>query len=266
MAARPMRARRPTPTATARSTSRCCAATNAKLHAATGWAPVIPIAERSPTCSTSAAHRARSDVASHGGATNTPRSSRMSTNPKALITGITGQDGSYLAELLLEKGYEVVGMVRRSSTVTFERIAHLQDDIEHRLRRPARPGLDDRAARGPPAGRGLQPRGAVVRAHQLRPARPHRRDHRRSASPGCSTRSASSTRASASTRRRRRRCSARSRRCPRPRPPRSTRARPTASRRSTATGSPSTTASPTACTRPRASSSTTSRRGAGSSS
>src|SRR3954470_10345303 len=49
---------------------------------------------------------------------------------RALITGITGQDGSYLAELLLSKGYEVVGMVRRSSTVTFERIAHLQDRME----------------------------------------------------------------------------------------------------------------------------------------
>src|SRR5688572_11340547 len=49
--------------------------------------------------------------------------------PRALITGITGQDGSYLAELLLEKGYEVVGMVRRSSTVNFERIAHLQDRL-----------------------------------------------------------------------------------------------------------------------------------------
>lgn len=48
----------------------------------------------------------------------------------ALITGITGQDGSYLAELLLSKGYEVVGMVRRSSTVTFERIEHIQDDIQ----------------------------------------------------------------------------------------------------------------------------------------
>jgi GDPmannose 4,6-dehydratase len=47
----------------------------------------------------------------------------------ALITGITGQDGSYLAELLLDEGYTVVGMVRRSSTVTFERIAHLQDRI-----------------------------------------------------------------------------------------------------------------------------------------
>jgi GDPmannose 4,6-dehydratase len=49
--------------------------------------------------------------------------------PTALITGITGQDGSYLAELLLSKGYNVVGMVRRSSTVTFERIHHIQDQI-----------------------------------------------------------------------------------------------------------------------------------------
>jgi GDPmannose 4,6-dehydratase len=49
--------------------------------------------------------------------------------PRALITGITGQDGSYLAELLLDKGYEVVGMVRRSSTTNFERISHLQDRI-----------------------------------------------------------------------------------------------------------------------------------------
>ncbi len=49
---------------------------------------------------------------------------------RALITGITGQDGSYLAEFLLGQGYEVLGMVRRSSTVTFERIAHLQDRIE----------------------------------------------------------------------------------------------------------------------------------------
>ncbi len=48
---------------------------------------------------------------------------------RALITGITGQDGSYLAEFLLTQGYEVVGMVRRSSTVTFERIAHIQDQI-----------------------------------------------------------------------------------------------------------------------------------------
>ncbi len=49
--------------------------------------------------------------------------------PTALITGITGQDGSYLAELLLSKGYRVIGVARRSSTVTFERIEHLLDDI-----------------------------------------------------------------------------------------------------------------------------------------
>ncbi len=49
---------------------------------------------------------------------------------KALITGITGQDGSYLAEFLLEKNYRVHGLVRRSSTINFERITHLQDKIE----------------------------------------------------------------------------------------------------------------------------------------
>ena len=49
--------------------------------------------------------------------------------PTALLTGITGQDGSYLAELLLDKGYEVVGVARRSSTVNFERIFHIQDRI-----------------------------------------------------------------------------------------------------------------------------------------
>ncbi len=49
--------------------------------------------------------------------------------PAALITGITGQDGSYLAELLLGKGYTVIGMVRRASTLNFERIEHLLDDI-----------------------------------------------------------------------------------------------------------------------------------------
>src|SRR3569623_1312412 len=47
----------------------------------------------------------------------------------ALITGITGQDGSYLAELLLEQGYEVHGMVRRASTEKFDRIEHLRDRI-----------------------------------------------------------------------------------------------------------------------------------------
>ncbi len=51
------------------------------------------------------------------------------TRKRALITGITGQDGSYLAEFLLEQGYEVIGMIRRSSTVNFERIRHIQDRI-----------------------------------------------------------------------------------------------------------------------------------------
>ncbi len=50
--------------------------------------------------------------------------------PTALITGITGQDGSYLAELLLERGYRVIGMLRRSSSVNFERIDHIREDIE----------------------------------------------------------------------------------------------------------------------------------------
>ncbi len=49
--------------------------------------------------------------------------------PKALITGVTGQDGSYLAEFLLDKGYDVIGMVRRTSTLNFSRIQHIQ----HRL-------------------------------------------------------------------------------------------------------------------------------------
>jgi len=49
--------------------------------------------------------------------------------PTALITGVTGQDGSYLAEFLLEKGYEIVGMVRRTSTVNFSRIRHIQDRL-----------------------------------------------------------------------------------------------------------------------------------------
>src|SRR5919202_5072690 len=53
----------------------------------------------------------------------------MPEQRRALITGITGQDGSYLADLLLEKGYQINGMVRRSSTETFQRLAHIRDDI-----------------------------------------------------------------------------------------------------------------------------------------
>lgn len=51
------------------------------------------------------------------------------TAKRALITGITGQDGSYLAEFLLEQGYQVIGMIRRSSTVNFERINHIQERL-----------------------------------------------------------------------------------------------------------------------------------------
>src|ERR1700731_1807394 len=51
------------------------------------------------------------------------------TMKRAIITGITGQDGSYLAEWLLGKGYQVHGIVRRSSTENFERISHLQDKV-----------------------------------------------------------------------------------------------------------------------------------------
>ncbi len=50
--------------------------------------------------------------------------------PTALITGVTGQDGSYLAEFLLDRGYRVVGMVRRTSTLNFHRIGHIQDKME----------------------------------------------------------------------------------------------------------------------------------------
>jgi len=58
-----------------------------------------------------------------------PIGQTVQVDKKALITGITGQDGSYLAELLLDKGYEVIGLHRRSSTVTFERITHLTDRL-----------------------------------------------------------------------------------------------------------------------------------------
>ena len=93
---------------------------------------------------------------------------------RALITGITGQDGSYLAELLLSKGYAVHGMVRRSSTENFERINHLRERVAAAPGRPARPVLAVVSAARDQAGRGLQPRRAVVRADQLEPAGAHR--------------------------------------------------------------------------------------------
>lgn len=54
----------------------------------------------------------------------------MAAQRRALITGITGQDGSYLAELLLDKGYAVAGLVRRSNTILYDRIAHVQDRVQ----------------------------------------------------------------------------------------------------------------------------------------
>ena len=110
---------------------------------------------------------------------------------RALITGITGQDGSYLAEQLLDKGYEVHGIVRRSSRFNTERIDHLyRDPHEERraavpaLRRPdgvvsrlVTPGLRD------PARRDLPPRRAEPRPRLLRHARVHRRRHRHGHGP-----------------------------------------------------------------------------------
>ena len=89
---------------------------------------------------------------------------------RALITGITGQDGSYLAEFLLDQGYEVIGMVRRSSTLNFERIAHIQD----RLTLVAGDLLDEvsliNILREQPPHRGLQPGRPVVRPDVVEPA------------------------------------------------------------------------------------------------
>src|SRR5690606_19689253 len=64
------------------------------------------------------------------GSTRVRATAGMAEMKSALITGITGQDGSYLAEFLLAKGYRVAGLVRRSSTLNFERISHIQDRIE----------------------------------------------------------------------------------------------------------------------------------------
>jgi GDPmannose 4,6-dehydratase len=155
---------------------------------------------------------------------------------RALITGITGQDGSYLAELLLSKGYEVIGMVRRSSTVNFERIAHLQDRITfvpgdlldevsmiHILQehRPAevynlaaqsfvQTSFSQPVLTGEVTGLGVT---RILDAIRL--VDPEIRFYQASSSA---------------------RCSARFRRCPKPSAPRSTPAPPTASPRSTATG------------------------------
>ncbi len=176
---------------------------------------------------------------------------------RALITGITGQDGSYLAELLLEKGYEVHGMVRRSSSETFQRLTRVRDDLVlHTGDLLDQRSLVDvlRACR---ARRDLQPRRHVLRRRVLVPAGADRGVHRGRRRRACSRRCATSRPTRASTRRPPRRCSARCSRSPRPRRPPSTPAARTAWRRPTATSSRSTTASPTTCSPARGSSSTT---------
>jgi GDPmannose 4,6-dehydratase len=73
--------------------------------------------------------KADSRVDGGGDHASPPFSGGPSVAKRALITGITGQDGSYLAELLLDQGYEVIGVMRRSSTVNIERISHIQDRL-----------------------------------------------------------------------------------------------------------------------------------------
>ena len=107
------------------------------------------------------------------------------TPKKALITGITGQDGSYLAELLLDKGYEVHGLIRRSSSFNTERIDHLYRDpheSQTRLLLHYADLTDCSSAHRPPAPdqarRGLQPGRPEPRQGQLRDAGVHGRDRR----------------------------------------------------------------------------------------
>ena len=98
---------------------------------------------------------------------------------RALITGITGQDGSYLAELLLEKGYEVHGMVRRSSTETFQRLEGIRDAITlHTGDLLDQRSLVDVLRECEPRG-DLQPRRDVVRGGVVEPAGADRRVQRR---------------------------------------------------------------------------------------
>lgn len=93
---------------------------------------------------------------------------------RALITGVTGQDGSYLAELLLEKGYEVFGVVRRSSVDTSDRIAHLLDRITFLQADLLDQSSLIAALHQNPTPGGIQSRRTVLRAYVLDPTRPHR--------------------------------------------------------------------------------------------
>ena len=185
---------------------------------------------------------------------------------KALITGVTGQDGSYLADLLLEKDYEVYGMVRRSSMEKFDRIEHIKDRIQIRqadlldqysiikIIEEVQPDeVYNLAAMSFVPTSWDQP---VLTAEFTAIGVTRMLEAIRARQPE----------ASVSTRPPPARCSARSARSPRPRSPPSIRAAPTAWPRSTATGSRSTTAKATTSSPSRASSSTTSRPAAASSS
>ena len=161
----------------------------------------------------------------------------------ALITGITGQDGSYLAELLLDKGYEVHGLIRRASTFNTHRIDHLYIDphdpvtpVVPALRRPDRrlPARDARWSGSRRTRSTIWPPSRHVRVSFDEP------EYTGDVTGLGTTRLLEAIRevdvpTAASTRPRRRRCSARRRRR-RMRPRRSIRARPMARRRSTRTG------------------------------
>ncbi len=186
---------------------------------------------------------------------------------RALITGVTGQDGSYLAELLLKKGYEVIGMLRRSSSFNTDRIEGIYQDPHSsdyrfrlvygdlRRRQLAQPHHSDPFAR-----RDLQPGRAKPRAGQFRCSRVHRGHGRRSEPCACWKPCEKPGTSASSTRRRRARCSVVRRR-------RKTKARHcdraahTPAPRSSRTTCARTTARPTACSFAAGSSSTTSRPG-----
>src|ERR1700740_2270551 len=88
---------------------------------------------------------------------------------RALVTGITGQDGSYLSELLLAKGYEVYGIIRRSSSFNTGRIDHLyQDPHESDVRRSHGRLFDQPRAQDDPARRSLQSRRPIARSRVVR--------------------------------------------------------------------------------------------------
>ena len=191
------------------------------------------------------------------------------TDKVALITGITGQDGAYLAEFLLDTGYIVHGIKRRSSSINTARIDHLYRDrtktsvrfFLHYGDMTDSSSLIRLLGRTQP-DRDLQSRGAEPRAGELRNAGIHRQ-HRRAGHAAAARGHPHPEHGGphrASTRPRPRSCSARCWRRRSARRRRSIRAAPMPSPSSTPTGSPSTTAKPMACTPRTASCSTTNRR------